>query len=258
MTGEHSMAEEWIPYLRNLGGVPLSAMVDVQYAGGVLRACPTLVKIQAKLPEPGPHGLGETESTARLDELFDEFIASGMAGVECRFVVRERSGGRATFLIYSSAQHADEVAKRGMEALKAYSPTLEVRHDPDWSEYNDSLPTLQEVRKVQDLMVVSALQEHGDLLEPKRDVTHYAYFDLESQADEFAKAVAALGFKIERSGGDDKHGVIATRKDSVTPEAITSVTVPLAELAMKIGGEYDGWEAPLVKKQGLLGRLFAR
>lgn len=126
------------------------------------------------------------------------------------------------------------------------------------------LPTSEELQPSLDYMVIKAMAEHGDPLTPKRDVQHCAYFPTDHAAHQFADAASKQGFKteVERIEVPDKSNpwcVLASRDDSLTEPSITDVTVPLCKLAESHGGDYDGWEAMLIRpKKGLFKRILGR
>ncbi len=118
-----------------------------------------------------------------------------------------------------------------------------------------------------DMQLIQQMQSMGDPLEPARDVRHYLYFKASDQdaANRCARAHRQQGFNVEitPSRGDEDPPqtlVLANRDDSVLPEVICPVTRELRELAATLGGEYDGWEAALLKAKprGIVGRLFGR
>jgi hypothetical protein len=76
-------------------------------------------------------------------------------------------------------------------------------------------------------------------------VAHYLYFQRKDAAARTAVELRARGFRIEeRLGADGVNWLVLARHDAIpTEKAIASVRKTLEQLAERLGGEYDGWEA---------------
>jgi hypothetical protein len=252
------MAENWIPFVRGTETGRLSCMTDVQHrraAGVGMPGRDVVLIIHVMLENPDDHGMGTHEEAAEIDAAFEQ-PSTELTGMGAVFTSRSRHNGRMTFCIYTSAADAVRMEQIARGAFTGRSVSVEHRADPKWEVYQQLLPDAQEERLVLDSMVVQAMQEQGDPLTPKRDVRHFAYFPKRSAAEQFSKSIQAEGFTVELGETEGQHSVTASRNDSVTLEAINPITTALSEKAASLGGEYDGWEAMLMKKKrGLLGRL---
>src|SRR5829696_2969915 len=109
---------------------------------------------------------------------------------------------------------------------------------------DDGLPQPEEY----DVEAVRVIVEQGgasaDELLP---VQHWLYFGDEAAAAEAARSAGRKGFAAEcvPSAGDDGRWVVrATRQMYPRPEVFARARVPLVQVAVDHGGEYDGWEAP--------------
>lgn len=255
------MAENWIPYVRPTDHGPWACIVDVQHREAMPDAQrPLLIIAHITMRDAGPEGLGTVEEAGRLDDAFEAPLAK-FAACNAVFVARSRAGGRMSFCIYAPAAAADKVEDLIRAAFPRDVLEFERRDDPQWQVYRDLLPTREEERHVLDAQVVTTLQEHGDPLTPKRDVRHFAYFRAEGQAVRFAQQGRDEGFKAEITPPDAEQPlfcVVLSRNDAVTLDEIVPITTMLSEWAEALGGEYDGWEAALVRPQrpGLFSRFF--
>jgi tetratricopeptide (TPR) repeat protein len=77
-------------------------------------------------------------------------------------------------------------------------------------------------------------------------VEHWVYFPHEETARSAALAAMTYGFgvEVEESTEDGSWLLRATREIYPRAEAFARARHPLVRLALKAGGEYDGWEAP--------------
>lgn len=256
--------DEWIPYLRTTGPAPVSTLINLRYRSTLpARSLPLVVRVRFRLSNPGESGFGTPAEVERLDAVIDNVVQSAGGDQKLIYVATHRSGGYLYFWLYGDAEWRGSLAPF-VEKIAA-PLLLEVKMDLDreWSVYKKMLPTAAEERVYKDLMVVRQLQSHGDPLDPPRDVRHYAYFPSESSANSFASNARAKGFKCEvcpsrEPKAGSTYFVIASRDDSVQWPGISEVTSLVEGMASAHTGDCDGWEAALVRKQGLLSRLFKR
>ena len=139
-------------------------------------------------------------------------------------------------------RRGDDVAAR---AAFAHAAKLGDEDAPGGIELvDDGLPQPEEY----DVEAVRVIVEQGgasaDELLP---VQHWLYFGDEAAAAEAARSAGRKGFAAEcvPSAGDDGRWVVrATRQMYPRPEVFARARVPLVQVAVDHGGEYDGWEAP--------------
>jgi hypothetical protein len=85
-----------------------------------------------------------------------------------------------------------------------------------------------------------------------REVAHWAYFADEDKRNAFIARAKILGYalssEINPDGENPKWGAIVTRNDPVDFRSIADATLSLFDLAQELGGEYDGWETPVVEQ----------
>jgi hypothetical protein len=83
----------------------------------------------------------------------------------------------------------------------------------------------------------------------KHRVQHYLYLPRMSDANEAARLLEGLHFRIaeSRMGADGQNWLLLAEHDVLpTLQLITETRVTLTKLASKFDGEYDGWEAEVV------------
>ena len=255
------MDDSWIPMMRHHEHGPGAIMINTRYRDQ--GPCPDPSRpsasvIVVKFNQVDQSGMGTDEDAASIDDAWDAISPRLNADLRVEFVSRLRYNGEARILIYSPAASRPAIDAAVGRAFPKHSVRVEHHNDAEWSKYRSALPTPSEEQYVLDTLVVDQLRQRGDPLTPKRDVRHHAYFPARAAADSFAEQIAQQGFKVEVEPSDDQWLVTASRDDAVDHPQISTITGPLAELAAKLGGAYDGWEAMLVKKKGLLRKLFKR
>lgn len=255
------MDDSWIPMMRQYEHGPGAIMINTRYRDQ--GPCPDPSRpsasvIVVKFNQPDQSGMGTDEDAASIDDAWDAIATHLTADLHAEFVSRLRYHGEARILIYSPSASRSAIDVAAGRAFPKHTVRVEHHSDSEWSKYRSALPTPSEERYVLDTLVVDALRQHGDPLTPKRDVRHHAYFPARAAADSFAKQISQQGFKVEVEPSDDQWLVTAARDHAVDHPQISTITGPLADLAASLGGEYDGWEAMLVRKKGLLGKLFKR
>jgi hypothetical protein len=257
------MSETWIPYVRASGKTPLGGMVNVglrPLAGRGDPDRPSLTLIHVAFKDPDQHGMGTQEDANRIDDRWIT-VVDALANHRAIFVARLRRSGRMTFCVYAPSDKRTAIERAIQPAFLLDEVKYEHRDDRRWEAFKSVLPTSEEERSILDLQVIQVLEQHGDPLTPARDVRHYAYFAEERPARDFAAAQEPHGFTVELNPPDHKApqwSVVLSRDDSVAPEAITPLTSRLSEHARALGGEYDGWEAALVKPKGVFARIFGK
>ncbi len=257
------MSGNWVPMMRQYEHGPASEMVNTHFRDENLfpdQSRPSATIITVAFNDPDQSGMGTQEDAAIIDEAWDAMAARLATEASAEFVGRLRHGGQARILVYAPRGARPRIEAAARQAFPNHAVEVEHRDDPKWDLYRRALPTPSEERISLDYLVVQALEQHGDPLTTKRDVRHFAYFPTSSAASQFAKQISPQGFKtkVEQFPADNNWRVTASRDDAVDHPQICTITGPLADLADTLGGTYDGWEAMLVKKKGLFGRLFGK
>ncbi len=118
-------------------------------------------------------------------------------------------------------------------------------------------------KQAEDMRVIEVMRENGDPLAPKRDVRHYCYFEAAHDAEKFAAQLREIGFSVEcepSAADDGKTLALASRDDSAEPTTLFPILDQVASMTEAAGGEYDGWEAAIVRtnapRKSWLRRLF--
>lgn len=98
--------------------------------------------------------------------------------------------------------------------------------------------------------VRSVLRENGDDCRSPRAIQHYAYFPDAKGQKTYLDFVASRGYRIddEHNEAEGRNAWAVIFSQVQIPIRIDSETAILREYAQTLGGDYDGWETPVIRK----------
>lgn len=204
------------------------------------------LRVRLAIKQPTDYGMPTNEEFPHLsavDEALDELLTAEGAV----YVGRVTVGGLRYFYFYCDA---DEATISPLIAQVAESSGYPLQylyeHDKDKQNYwEDLFPTDDDWQVIQDLKVLDALAEAGDIADTEREIRHWAYFPTRAGCDAFASWVNAGQYQLLYQGKDaegDELLVNFSHIGSVNLWDITAHTVNANRKARELGGRYDGWE----------------
>lgn len=100
-----------------------------------------------------------------------------------------------------------------------------------------------------DAAVVRQLEQAGSDITATHEIEFFLYFPSVDAAERGAAALANRGFSTEVRQGADGNATLCLAKKRMVPDVdeLTRLRVELGEIAANLGGEYDGWGAPVVR-----------
>jgi hypothetical protein len=100
-----------------------------------------------------------------------------------------------------------------------------------------------------DAPVLAALRKAGSKLDLPHPIRHYLYVPTQSSAEAAARVLRGDGFnaEVQRAALGAQWLVLTTHTMVPSPEAIARTRARFEKLAAEQGGEYDGWEAGIVR-----------
>ena len=215
----------------------------------------TAVRFRLTYKAPRDDGLPtdeEFEAVADIEDRLTEFIESNQ-GV---YVGRVTVDGCRFFHTYCIAPEARiEAFLSELRAATGYRIEWQCRDDPAKETYWKELyPTEDDWQVILDRRVVDQLNKSGDTGSVVRCIDHWAYFATEDGARDYAAWAGESGFSINKLAaggykGDSKWCVQFNRDDAADLYSINHVTYQLRHKAKELGGEYDGWESPVVSRR---------
>jgi len=100
-----------------------------------------------------------------------------------------------------------------------------------------------------DEQAIAQLKQAGSDLSKPHPVEFYLYLPTKESAENVGAALSSKRFSVEVRPAAIGNMWLCLAKRDMVPEASTLVSARrmLTELATKFGGEYDGWEAEVVR-----------
>jgi len=247
------MKENWKSYFCNVNSKLASIALNLGLSEDApMHEKPWLLWVWVYLQRPRPDGLSDRSEFDTICAIEDE-LAKQLA-FACQTVEAGRitTGGRREFYFYGADEKGFKKAVRtAMDRFRKYKFDLGTQHEPDWNQYRSVLfPSEEDMRRIANRDVLDTLEQHGDTLEPVRDVHHWIYFKHPEDRERYAEEARELGYALEDRAEDLErerpYGLTITRDQSVTPEKINEAVLELFRMAKKADAEYDGWKAQLV------------
>ena len=228
---------------------PASILLDLRFEHEERPAgATTLYRMRVQMLEPEDHGMGSATETASINALEEPLVERATAG-ELIYIGRIRAAGLWELVFYGPPERT--AALQAMRELITDRRTyLDVRPDAEWGFYTEFLlPDAERRQWMEDRRITDVLRDEGDALATPRRVDHWLYFATAEGRDRFIGAAKELGFAIDGTEEREEEPRFVAqlyRDDSVELDHIHDVVMQLWELAVSHGGDYDGWETPVV------------
>lgn len=253
-----SNTHDWSQYYASVNDSPASYIFDDGLSKFIDDAPQThALKIEIRLNSVREDGLPAPDEWTKLNTLIDEFEAR----------IRKENGlilGYATYsghrwlvaLVYEDYNNQLRGDLGMIATANAYSIDLIYEEDSDKSAYwLDLYPDEDSRRVLNDGLVLNSLAENGDDPEAVRPVNHWSYFEDKTTALEFSTYLASEGYEgVEISKHKDgifskPRWVVRSRHEgTMLLNDITSHTLKHDRKARSLMGDYDGWEALIVRR----------
>lgn len=250
------MSDHWDFYFTHVNDKPASIFLDIDVnddAPDPRR--PWLLWVFVYFNQPRDDGFSSGEEAPALAKIEDALSEALSLNIGADQVGRITTDGRREFYFYGPKNDGLEgVTNEAMQAFPEYRWECGSDRDPEWNHYNDVLyPTPYDWQRMKNRQVVQQLEDHGDALDAKRVVTHWAGFDDKAGRKAFIEEIIRRGFTVADESDDDDpenpfpYSVSFEREDFVDWDSINEVTIELLDLAEEADGDYDGWETMIVR-----------
>jgi hypothetical protein len=248
----------WEFHLCRIGEHTASVCLDVGIAEDLDRLdLPDALRIRLAMKQVR-QGMPTDEEAARLSTIEDA----------CKAAIEEAGGVYVGRITLAGQRFLLALVPAGAEALLAdiaeiaaatgYDIAPSVEPDPEKAIYwRDLWPSADDRQARRDRQVLEVLEEQGDDPSAERSVDHFAYFPDRTSAAAFADWLSASGYREVRitdrrdcpdAPADDRPVLVTCiHRETMDPDAIGGHTLVLSRKARELGGEYDGWGAPVVR-----------
>jgi hypothetical protein len=207
------------------------------------------------MKHPRPDGLSQSAESVQLQVIEDDLTHELSHRLAAVLAGRITTQGRREMYFYAAK---DAGLKEVGDLIARKYPGYECefigsRPDPEWTQYFDVIyPSTREWRRINDRDLVDVFERDGDDINARREVRHWIYFASEEDRAGFNAEAEQRGFRIARlsiAAGDDQKPFCSelVRVEPISWPAISGTTLLLSELAERRRGNYDGWEAPVLK-----------
>lgn len=249
------MTDDWDFYFCIVNEKPASIFVDLGLAvEAPLADYPFMTYVRLPLRAPMPDGLSDEAETAALAEIEDQLEEQLTADDAVVYVGRSTSNGTRDFFFYASddAEWESRV-ERAMEGFEDYQYEAGSRLDEEWAAYLRFLrPSGMSLQTIENRRLCQALELRGDKLTSPREIDHLVQLPTREATADFRRRAAKLGFNLRRepstAQGRTEIDVQVFRVDVPSLENIDEITLPLFQIAKELGGQYQGWQCPLVER----------
>lgn len=237
--------DQWHSYVRERDGAVSVVLYRPDLMNFPLFKLGWTVEMSLTLQSQTENGLAdraESERLALIDTALDELEISDNVAL----IGRQTTKGKRIFYFFAPSDAA-LVAKifPKLQELGYSRPETLVKLARE-SYNSDLLPTPFEERNMWDDLVLSKLEDQGDIPERARLVDHWAVFFEVTDAVAFTKVLEKNGFHIVDVGPGPRDPTMivvhSSHIGSMEPSDIKSKTRLQFEIAQKFNGYYDGWE----------------
>jgi hypothetical protein len=154
--------------------------------------------------------------------------------------------GFDVFYVKDTTNLREEVNRMISDNFKSSNSYITIKNDRKWNYYYEIIfPTNAPNDFFVDHEYLVEMVAQGDDLKEERLVTHWLKFRKEKKMIKFVNDVKALKFNVDSlyAGKDIRYPfeVELSRKDRVNPKSINILTKTLKVMAIKMGGQYEGW-----------------
>jgi uncharacterized protein (TIGR01619 family) len=248
------MTDNWKPYLCNVNNKLASILVNLELRQAVpIESKPWLLWVWVYFQLPRPDGLSDSKEAPMLYKIEDA-LTPALAS-ECRAILSGRitTDGRREFYFYGETRDGFRNAVRHvLKDFGGYQFDIGEQEDSSWNQYLNVLyPSPENFERISNMDLLDRLAEKGDVLTVPRELHHWVYFGSESSRSLFRDSVLTEGFRVESEFDRDsplQFGISIARTQSIEQRIIDETVIYLFRLAQSFGGEYTGWETPVVRQ----------
>jgi len=191
---------------------------------------------------PNDNGMNELYTFSdSLSQVVKRVTKSKLVGV-----LTYQCYGFDVFYVKDTANLREEINRMISNNFKSSNSYITIKNDRKWNYYYENIfPTNAPNDFFVDHEYLTEMVAQGDDLKEERLVTHWLKFRKEKKMIKFVNDVKGLKFSVDSlySGKDALYPfeVELSRKDKINPKSINTLTNTLKVLAMKMGGQYEGW-----------------
>ena len=211
---------------------------------------PMLLWVFVKMIAPDEHGICTEPECSKLQKIREALTEKLSETVGAVF-----SGSRMCegwFELYFYARTGKKLIASAGEVLQefdGYTFDTGSSRDEDWEHYRNELyPDTMQLHQIQNRQIISQLIEAGDDTAVEREVEHYLFFQLPTQADRAVASLEASGYELKESveqEGEYPYGRVLVKVQDVTEDTMEASAAEMLEAAYAEHGIYEGWSTTI-------------
>lgn len=162
-------------------------------------------------------------------------------------------GDAKSFYIYTKQENRlTNMLNNTLSKYKNLKYEILIGDDPSWERYLEDLyPDIFERQWMQDRNVVDLMGNNGDHLQTAREIKHWLYFENQKSREDFKSQIDPNIYRIIEENELEEDSkfpfqLIISHTSAVEFETISQYTTELLKKAIEVGGDYDGWESPVI------------
>ncbi len=158
---------------------------------------------------------------------------------------------------YYYTMHEDSLFNMLNKVLSKYKKLkceISIAEDPKWEFYLNTLyPDAFEKQWKIDREVIEQLKANNDNLQILREINHWIYFPEIKSREDFKRNLNSNFYRIveEETLQESQYPyrLIISHTSTVEFETINKITTVLLKKTIEAGGNYDGWESPVIESK---------
>lgn len=242
------MSEHWDVYLsknKTLVRVDLGIMQNAPIQGAT-----TLVKVSMQT-----RGFFSKKLNFELIGTAEDEIDSQLTQYDFVVGAITYADSKSFFMYTMQEKMLVNVLNKILSRYKKLKCEISVADDPEWGFYlNNLFPDAFEKQSMLDRKVVERLKANNDDLQIPREISHWLYFVDNKSREDFKRNLNSNDYSLveEKTLQDDSEfpfQLIISHTSPVEFESINQITTGLLNKAIEVGGNYDGWESPVIERR---------
>lgn len=207
-----------------------------------------LVRVRMPFKEPGEDAMGTPEEREAFSQV-EAALEKRLKAHKAVHFATVRGGEIIDALYYMPSSSLEGFARQATDAGKGCDLEVSATDDPDWEMFGTLFPSAEDTAQYNDHQVLAQMQNAGDASETPRVVEHFVFMPDEQGATAAIAHARDAGFTLaDRCTTDGELPIMLTfsMSHAATIDAVSDARRTLMELIESAGGEYDGWESPVV------------
>jgi regulator of RNase E activity RraB len=207
---------------------------------------PMLLWVFVKMQSPDENGICTEDECSKLTKI-REALAEKLSG-ELGAIFSGSRMCEGWFELYFYARTGKKLIASAGEVLQqfeGYTFDTGSSRDEAWEHYHNELyPDTVQLHQIQSRQIIAQLIEAGDDISVEREVEHYLFFQLPTQADRAVTALEASGYGLKEAveqEGEYPYGRVMVKLQDVTESTMETATAEMLEAALSEHGLYEGW-----------------